>query len=511
MSKRSREETDDQPKQSKEERRAAKKLKRQEAENAQEESVKAEVPQLDEDDAAAEKAARKAARKAAKAASNSEEVTKIDDVAMEDAEKAARKAARKAAKAEKLATQQQSTQTDNNAVSQNNSSKQRLNGSDSTYQEDANLSALPQSEIDEFLSKSQITVIDETDNSQALRPITLFKYLNLGRKELETVLSDYKSPTPIQAAAWPYLLSGRDTIGVAETGSGKTIAFGLPCVQHVAAKQTPSKAIRACIVSPTRELALQIHEQITKICQPLHLKATCVYGGVDKNAQRQTLTGASIIVATPGRLNDFIEEGSISLSSVTYLVLDEADRMLDKGFEPEVRKIVAATSAQDGKRQTLMFTATWPPTVRDLAATFMNSPVRIMIGDNATGELRANVRIEQKVEVMDPYDKSERLIQVLKQYNAGKEDRILIFCLYKKEAVRVEEFVRNKGFKVVSIHGDLNQQKRQDSLEMFKLGKVKLMIATDVAARGLDIPAVKLVINHTFPLTADDYVHRIGR
>jgi len=214
-----------------------------------------------------------------------------------------------------------------------------------------------------------------------------------------------------------------------------------------------------------------------------------------------TLEGVSAIVATPGRLNDYIQEGSIDLSKVGYMVLDEADRMLDKGFEMEVKRIVETTPSSG--RQTLMFTATWPPSVRELADTFMTTPIRVNIGDNPTGELRANTRIDQQVEVMDPMAKNDRLLALLRQYQSGKNktDRILVFCLYKKEATRIEGFIRSRGFNVGGIHGDLSQQQRTASLEAFKLGKVPLLVATDVAARGLDIPAVKVVINVTFPLT----------
>lgn len=265
------------------------------------------------------------------------------------------------------------------------------------------------------------------------------------------------------------------------------------------------------MVSPTRELAMQIYEQLSKIAKPAGLKATCVYGGTSKDEQRATLKGTHILVATPGRLNDFIQEGSIDLSNANYLVLDEADRMLDTGFEQEVRKIISSCASTG--RQTLMFTATWPPSIRDLASTFMDNPVKVTIGDNASGELRANTRITQEVEVIDEFEKQGRLIQLLKQYQSGKNknDRILVFCLYKKEATRIEEFIRRKGFNVAGIHGDLNQAKRTESLAAFKDGKVPILVATDVAARGLDIPAVKVVINVTFPLTAEDYVHRIGR
>lgn len=377
------------------------------------------------------------------------------------------------------------------------------------YEQDAALTALPQADIEAFIAERHLAIEDA--QRQAYRPIVAFQYLPVDETQ-RAPFAGFANPTPIQAACWPYVLAGRDVIGVAETGSGKTLAFGVPCVRHISRlDKKRRKGIKACMVSPTRELALQIHEQLVKLAEPMGVKATVVYGGTNKDAQRETLKGTDIVIATPGRLNDFVQEGSIDLSRVDYLVLDEADRMLDTGFEQEVRRIISATPTEG--RQTLMFTATWPQSVRELASAFMTDPVKVTIGDNASGELRANTRISQEVEVIEHSEKQGRLLQLLKQYQSGKKknDRILVFCLYKKEAVRIETFIRNKGFNVGGIHGDLNQQKRIESLEAFKQGTVPLLVATDVAARGLDIPAVKLVINVTFPLTVDDYVHRIGR
>ncbi|EHL00089.1 putative ATP-dependent RNA helicase dbp3 [Glarea lozoyensis 74030] len=315
---------------------------------------------------------------------------------------------------------------------------------------------------------------------------------------------------PVHNETWPYLSAGRDLIGVAETGSGKTMAFAVPCARHILSLPGgKNKGPRAVIISPTRELAMQSYEQVMLLAKVSGLQAVCVYGGVPKDEQRRALRTADIVVATPGRLNDLINEGCADLSKAKYVVLDEADRMLDKGFEEEIRKIINTTSTE---RQTLMFTATWPESVRALASTFMKTPLRITIGDNPTGDLRANARIVQKVEVVDPRNKEYRLMQLLKQYQSGaqKDDRILVFALYKKEATRVEGFIRSKGFRVAGIHGDLSQEQRTRSLEAFKQGGTPILVATDVAARGLDIPAVKL-INCTFPLTVEDYVHRIGR
>ena len=384
----------------------------------------------------------------------------------------------------------------------------------SHYTEDPALTAFPQSEIDSFLSEHFITIKDPS-TSNTLRPITSFSHLPESADA--TPFATFKAPTPIQSAAWPFLLSGRDVIGVAETGSGKTLAFGLPCIRALAnlprSKKSKGPVARAVIVSPTRELAVQIHDHIVALAIPAGLKSVCVYGGVPKPPQIAALRTAHIVIATPGRLNDLISACSADLSGVQYLVLDEADRMLDKGFEEEIRKIISCCPGTDKGRQTAMFTATWPPSVRDLAATFMRDPVHVSIGDNHHGELRANARIEQRVEVVDPRGKEQRLLQVLKQHQSGKskDDRVLVFCLYKKEATRVEGFLRSKGMRVAGIHGDMSQESRSRSLMNFKSGACPLLVGTDVAARGLDIPSVKLVVNCTFPLTVEDYVHRIGR
>ncbi|KAF2739481.1 DEAD-domain-containing protein [Polyplosphaeria fusca] len=379
------------------------------------------------------------------------------------------------------------------------------------YVEDPELQSLPQSEVDAFLASNLVTIDDPLPSSRKLRPIMKFSYLPVTDESQRAPFASFSAPTPIQAATWPPIFSGRDMIGVAETGSGKTLAFGVPCIRFISSlPKKEQKGVKAVIVSPTRELASQIHEQLVKLASPANLSAVCVYGGVPKEPQAKAVRTAHIVVATPGRLNDLIGDGSADLSKAEYVVLDEADRMLDKGFEEAIRQIIQCTRT---KRQTLMFTATWPPSVRELAATFMQSPVRIVIGDNPSGELRANTRIKQLVEVVEPRNKEFRLLQLLRQYQSGKnkDDRILVFCLYKKEATRVENFIRQKGLRVAGIHGDLSQDKRTASLEGFKRGDVPLLVATDVAARGLDIPAVKVVINVTFPLTAEDYVHRIGR
>ena len=386
-----------------------------------------------------------------------------------------------------------------------------------SYVESTDLAAVSQSQIDTYLTSNAIS-IEEAPHTKSLRPILDFKYLPAGTLEDRSIFKNFETPTPIQAATWPYLLSGQDVVGVAETGSGKTLAFGVPCIRRLSNTTSraikPKSPVRAVIVSPTRELAMQIHQQFLPLASPHNLNPVCVYGGVSKEPQRLALPTSHIIIATPGRLIDLIDEGSADLSGVDYLVLDEADRMLDTGFEDSIRRIISACSPHP-TRQTCMFTATWPPSVRSLAESFMRSPVKIRIGDNLTGELRANARIEQRVEVLDtnPRTKESRLLQLVRQFQkqGSASDRILVFALYKKEAVRVEAFLRSKGFKVGGIHGDLSQDRRTTALDAFKRGTTPILVATDVAARGLDIPAVKVVINVTFPLTVEDYVHRIGR
>lgn len=377
------------------------------------------------------------------------------------------------------------------------------------YVEAVKLTELSQTEVDEFLEKSAIH-IDHLNNGPGavnLRPILTFAHLPGNAKNFP-VFNDFRVPTPIQSAAWPFLLSERDLIGIAETGSGKTLAFGLPLIVRLGHKK--QKRLRSIVLTPTRELALQVFDQLRSLAQGKAYHVACIYGGVGKDAQRKQLQKANIVVATPGRLKDFLNEGSISFEKVRYLVLDEADRMLDKGFEEDIKMLISVMPSSK-KRQTAMFTATWPKSIRDLASTFMQDPIRVTIGhDRPDGELRANPRISQTVEVIPQHCKETRLLEIVRQHPARNE-KILIFCLYKKEATRIERFLRDRGFSVAGIHGDMSQSSRLASLSAFKSGAVSRLVATDVAARGLDIPAVALVLNLTMSLTAEDYVHRIGR
>lgn len=375
------------------------------------------------------------------------------------------------------------------------------------YTQTMSLTEVPQSEIDDFLTTQGVFITDPLNPTVTLRPVLEFRHLpstNLLEKN-PSPFAGYTSPTPIQSASWPFTLSGRDAIGVAETGSGKTMAFAIPCVESLSAMGGPKGAVKAVVVSPTRELAMQTHEQLKKVAALVGLKSVCIYGGASKDEQRNLLyRGADIIVATPGRLKDFMSDDTVDLSASGFVVLDEADRMLDKGFEEDIKMILGACLPRE-QRQTLMFTATWPQSVQSIAATFMVNPVKVTIGaggkETATGdvELQANSRITQQVEVVEGKDKEFRLLQILKAHQQGKarNDRILVFCLYKKEATRIEGFLQRKGINVGGIHGDLRQEQRTRSLEAFRSGETPVLVATDVAARGLDIPEVKLVVNVT--------------
>merc|ERR1719389_1290460 len=314
-----------------------------------------------------------------------------------------------------------------------------------------------------------------------------------------------------------------DICGIARTGSGKTMAFAVPYLSmsrlgRLEVFEQPCNSPRFVALAPTRELAMQIAEVCKELTTALagagddHYPVQCVYGGVPKRDQRHALsgTGVDMLVATPGRLQDLVDEGTLDLSAVQYLVLDEADRMLDMGFIDAVKALIAKMP-KAGKRQTCMFSATWPASVHQLATQFLKEPVHVGIGSVDEG-LAANTSIRQEVEVLsNEKDKPARLLHYLKKHYApGK--KIIIFGLYKKETAWLENFLWDKGYdKVVALQGDMTQDKREKAIADFKAAKQTPLIATDVASRGLDVQDVELVINYTFPLTIEDYVHRIGR
>ncbi|KAI9017787.1 putative DEAD/DEAH box RNA helicase [Gaertneriomyces semiglobifer] len=381
-----------------------------------------------------------------------------------------------------------------------------------SYQQHDSLTAVDQKVIDAFFADNEVQI---TGDPKDLRPILEFKQAGLP-DDLASALATFPKPTFIQSACWPSILSGRDLIGIAATGSGKTLAFGVPALLHIrnrrARKNIHKKKPQVLILSPTRELAMQIQEQLEKFTME-GVKSICIYGGVPKWEQKKALQqGVNIIVATPGRLIDLMEEGETAgdqvcdLTDVSYLVLDEADRMLDMGFEESIKKIMKRLPSQN--RQTVMFSATWPTAIQKIAEQYLSNAAKVTVGST---DLSANINIEQRVEVVDPMAKEQRLLALLAKYHSSRKNRILIFALYKKEAARLEGLLRRNKFNVAAIHGDLNQGQRTAAIEGFKSGTCPLLIATDVAARGIDIPNVEYVINVTFPLTIEDYCHRIGR
>jgi len=361
--------------------------------------------------------------------------------------------------------------------------------------------------VDKFYKNHNITL--KGKGKKHFKPLFEFHELGLLKKYM-TACKGFTRPTPIQSCCWPIIASGKDIVGIAETGSGKTLAFVVPSLVHVA-KRVKREGRKKngpfmLIVAPTRELAMQSQDVLEVAGKAVGITSVAIYGGVSKDGQRRDLCrGVECVVATPGRLMDLMQEEYIDLSEVSYLVLDEADRMLDQGFERDIRAIIGCTNPS---RQTCLFSATWPDSVRGIASEFLTKPIRVTIGSE---DLAAGTNITQCVEVIDDEARLKRLVQLLNEHHSSRKNRIIIFVLYKKEAARIEWKLQQKGWNCVSIHGDKSQDMRTRAVADFKSGTTPLLIATDVAARGLDIPGVDHVINYSFPLTIEDYVHRIGR
>ncbi|RLM86851.1 hypothetical protein C2845_PM04G29620 [Panicum miliaceum] len=315
----------------------------------------------------------------------------------------------------------------------------------------------------------------------------------------------FSNPTPIQAQTWPVALQNRDIVAIAKTGSGKTLGYLIPAFIHLRrCHNNPMLGPTVLVLAPTRELASQIQDEIVKFGRSSRVSCICLYGGASKGPQlRELERGADIVVATPGRLNDILEMKKISLHQVSLLVLDEADRMLDMGFEPQIQKIVDEIPRT---RQTLMYTATWPKEVTKIAGDLLRDPVQVNIG--SIDELVANKSITQYVEVIPPMDKQRRLEQILRDQERGS--KIIIFCSTKKMCDQLARGI-GRSFNAVSIHGDKSQTERDNVLNQFRTGRAPILVATDVAARGLDIKDIRVVINYDFPTGIEDYVHRIGR
>ncbi|MEX2546923.1 MAG: DEAD/DEAH box helicase [Chloroflexota bacterium] len=334
-----------------------------------------------------------------------------------------------------------------------------------------------------------------------------FDKLGLAPELLRAVAQQgYTEPTPVQREAIPLVLEGRDVVAAAQTGTGKTAAFVLPILQRLQnlayAQTSGRRPVRVLVVTPTRELCLQVEEAVRVYSQTRPVRSTAVYGGVPFDPQlRKLLQAPEIVVATPGRLLDHVEQKTIDLSRVEVLVLDEGDRMLDMGFIPDVRRIIALLPKQ---RQTLMFSATFSPPVRKLAAEFQQQPVFIQI----TPEQTSAALVHQVVIPVDQRRKRELLSQLIK---SGRIEQALVFTRMKHAAGRLADQLERDGIRATSIHGDKSQIQRNRALSDFKAGRVDILVGTDVAARGLDIDALPHVVNFELPTVAQDYIHRIGR
>jgi ATP-dependent RNA helicase RhlE len=311
--------------------------------------------------------------------------------------------------------------------------------------------------------------------------------------------SSYVDPTPIQEKAIPPILEGKDVLGLAQTGTGKTAAFALPLLQRLLAGEL--RGVRAIILAPTRELAEQIHESLRTLGGKTRVSSMTLYGGVNIRPQIQSLKkGVQVVVACPGRLLDHISQGTIRLSNLEILVLDEADQMFDMGFLPDIRRILQHLPR---KRQTLLFGATMPPEIRALAREILVDPVTVQVGETAPAGT-----VSHAVYPVQQHLKTPLLFKLLRQ---TPTDSVLVFTRTKRRAKRLGEQLSKAGFQAAALQGDLPQNRRREAMEGFRDGSYRILAATDIAARGIDVSQVSHVINYDVPDTAETYIHRIGR
>lgn len=309
----------------------------------------------------------------------------------------------------------------------------------------------------------------------------------------------YTTPTPIQAQAIPKIMAGHDVMGLAQTGTGKTAAFALPILHHL--MQGPRKQVRALVIAPTRELAEQINEAIQDLGKQTQLKSITVYGGVGVNPQIEKLkNGVEIVVACPGRLLDHINQGTIDLTHLEFLVLDEADQMFDMGFLPDIRRILKQLPTQ---RQTLLFSATMPPEIRGLAREILRDPATVQVDTVAPA-----ATVSHALYPVAQHLKTPLLMELLKHTDT---ESVLIFTRTKHRAKRVGEQLEKAGYTAASLQGNLSQNRRQAAMDGFRSGAFQILVATDIAARGIDVSQVSHVINYDIPDTTEAYIHRIGR
>lgn len=342
----------------------------------------------------------------------------------------------------------------------------------------------------------------------AIEAAITFEELELAPEITATVMAmGYKSPTPIQKEAIPLVLSGRDLLAQAQTGTGKTAAFSLPLLHQIKpfANTSVSPArhpVRALVLAPTRELAIQVHESIAQYAKNLPLRSTVVYGGAGMREQEAELrSGVEVLVATPGRLLDHAQSKPTLLSQVKFLVLDEADRMLDMGFLPDLKRILDLLPAS---RQTVLFSATFNDEITRLAGNFLNNPLKVEVARRNT----AAETVEQVVHKVQEDDKTEAVIRLMK---VRELPQALVFTRTKIAADKLGRRLQTRGLETATIHGDKAQVERIQALDGFKKGNVRLLVATDIAARGIDIAELPCVINYELPYSPEDYVHRIGR
>ncbi|CAN0296716.1 unnamed protein product, partial [Ectocarpus fasciculatus] len=356
----------------------------------------------------------------------------------------------------------------------------------------------------------------ETSGENVPEPIDSFEMDMLGEDLMRTTnLCGYTKPTPVQKYSIPIGISNRDLMACAQTGSGKTAGFLFPTLISLLRRggpQYPNDGRRksypvALVLAPTRELASQIYDEARRFCYRTGIAPVVIYGGADVRSQfRELERGCDLLVATPGRLVDLLERGRISLACIQFLVLDEADRMLDMGFEPQIRRIVEEEDmTRVGERQTFMFSATFPREIQQLAADFMTDYIFLAVGRVGS----ASKDVTQTVEYVDQNQKFPMLLRTLNNLEAT--GLVLVFTETKRNADYLEYQLSDQGYPASSIHGDKTQREREDALRLFKTGTTPILVATDVAARGLDINNVTQVINYDLPTNIDDYVHRIGR
>lgn len=373
------------------------------------------------------------------------------------------------------------------------------------YKEHPKVVSRGQPEIVNYYQAKQISV----KGINLPKPVLNFDEANFPDYVMQSIHRQaWSEPTAIQAVGWPAALSGRDMVGIAQTGSGKTAGFMLPAIVHI---NNQPHLLRGdgpivLVLVPTRELAQQVQEVANEFGKSSRIRNVCVYGGAPKGPQLRDLErGSEICIATPGRLIDFLEAGKTTLRRCTYLVLDEADRMLDMGFEPQIRKIVEQIRPD---RQTLMWSATWPKEVKILADEFLNDEIMMNIG---ALQIHANHNILQIIDVCTETEKDYKLMKLLDEIMQEKENKTIVFTETKRRADELTRRMRREGWPVMCIHGDKNQQERDWVLHEFRVGKTPILIATDVASRGLDVEDIKFVINFDYPNSSEDYVHRIGR